>query len=442
MTSRLASERRATVGSMVGRWRAPLTRFATYSALLYVHLWVAEGALRKWVPGAGEVMYIARDVALIAAVILLAFSPLRARRGGGYIWAFAVALGAIAACGVIVNGSSVSVAVAGLRSYLGPFLLPYIAFSYGTPDLYRRLAKAVLVWVPVQLVLGIVQATSPPSAAINLELSGEETRFVHDGIARITGTFTAPSGLTSYTVLAFALALAAVLGAFAIKRSVSALALAAVMVITMLSGSRGTILGILVVLGSCFIYSARQNIAMVSRFVAAAGALLVAAYLVVSFAWPQVLAAFLDRFAVAGRVEDSQYRLLDQTFGFLSPGELRLVGSGVGSSSIVGISLGSGQTWVEIESKRWVVELGILGVALGVARLLVGIGLILVLVLNARRLSVAQATLLGVLIPAVLYGAIGQNPSYQAAFGVAFAILLALRIAGEGAKFPPTPMNR
>ncbi len=38
---------------------------AAGAIILYVHLWVLEGALRKWVPGLGDLMYVSRDLIMV-----------------------------------------------------------------------------------------------------------------------------------------------------------------------------------------------------------------------------------------------------------------------------------------------------------------------------------------------------------------------------------------
>ncbi|GAA2081871.1 hypothetical protein GCM10009758_32030 [Microbacterium hatanonis] len=405
--------------------QADLVRVAGTLAVLYVHLWIAEGALRKWVPGSDGIMYLARDAVAIGVLLFLAIAPVRARRGQGLFWAALLAMAVAAFATVLVAELPLSVAVAGVRSYISPFILPLVVFSYQPPGILQKIARAVLVWVPVQLVLGLAQSTAPPSSWINREISGEETRFVQDGIVRITGTFTAPSGLTSFLVLAFALALSALVGSNILSRRAGLVLLLLTGMTIAISGARGTVLGVVVILILVLLHAFINDPARSLRIAMIVSVISAAVWLLASWLLPQVLAAFVGRFEAADRAEDTGGRLLNQTVGFLFTENLSLTGSGVGGSSIVGIALGSGQQWVEIESSRWVSEMGILGILLALARLAIGLGIAGSVILNARRHSTVTVVLVAVIAPLLVFGTIGQNPSYQGAFGVSLALLIA-----------------
>lgn len=401
-----------------------LPSLAGWFAVAYVHLWVGEGALRKWVPGLGELMYVARDAATVAVLTVLILSHTRSRRPASMFWAASVVIGVAGAAAVVVADLPPQVAVAGVRSYLAPFLLPVVVMCFAPQWTLPRMGRAMLAWLPVQLVLGAIQGTLPPSSPINRELSGEESRFVQGGVVRITGTFTAPSGLTSYLILAFAVLLAALVGGMFVRRRLAVVLLLMGITAVSISGSRGAVLGVSIVLAYAIVHSAFTRPGITVRLAATVASVGVAAWLSATALFPQIVTAFLNRFEAADRAEDTGARILGQTIGFFNPENFSIFGSGVGGTSIVGIALGSGQSWVEVESTRWVVELGLLGLALATGRLILGVGLTAAILVSPSRFNTGSVLLAGVVAPTLLFGTIGQNPSYQGAFAIALSLLI------------------
>ncbi len=164
--------------------------------------------------------------------------------------------------------------------------------------------------------------------------------------------------------------------------------------------------------------------------VIAAGA---AAAWIASTVAPAAIDAFMTRFDQAGRAEDSTLRLAQQTFGFLWEPTLSWFGVGIGASSQTGISLGSGQTWVEVDSFRWVVEIGVLGFVFAVVRLGIAIVLAAIVVFGARRRGWTEIAVIAAMLPVLAFGAITQTPSAQGAIGVMVVLLLASRDERTGA---------
>lgn len=400
------------------------SRVSLFAATLYIHMWVVEGALRKWVPGLDQVMYVARDAVLLVVLAFLMLGSAKSRSKNLIFWLLAMILIIAAGVSVVVAGLPATVALAGIRSYLGPFILVILVTSYCSRESLPVLMRGVLVWIPVQLALGIVQATSSPSAPINLELSGDETRFVQDGIVRITGTFTAPSGLTSFITIGFAVAIGMYLTSNGRKKNFSLAAALALLVLTFLSGSRGAVLAVATIAVVVSIWLLRIGSSAFVKLIAAIAILSLAAWAAAQQFWPDVLDAFVQRFEAADRAENTVARLINQALGFMSPTEFSLLGAGVGGASIVGIALGSGQQWVEIESMRWVSELGLLGLLLAVVRFTAGVALLVWTFLRGARINAISVALVAVTSPTLLVGTLGQNPSYQGFFGIALSLLL------------------
>jgi hypothetical protein len=396
-------------------------------ALAYVHLWIVEGALRKWVPSLGQVLYVARDGLIVIAIVMLIMVPFARRQQLKSFWLFALVIVVVALLHVIAGNVSLPVAASGIRAYIAPLLLPLLYLTYRPPGLWIRIVGVVLIYVPIQMAVALAQVVSAPSAWINREVSGDEANFVQDGIVRASGTFSSPSGLTAFTILAFALALGLTLQADKL-RTLAAWMLVPAAVLTLSSGSRGTVFGILIVLAVALAISFVRRPGDMLRLIAGLVTAVLLGYWLVSALWPTVLAALFSRFEDASRVEDTGGRLLGQAFGFLM-GDVPLAGIGPGAASLAGIALGSGATWVEMDTARWVTELGVGGVLLGILRLAAAGYLVLMLASGARTMPWPLVCLIAVVVPVLATGSITQNPSSQAAFGVALTLLIGAKLA-------------
>ena len=286
---------------------------------------------------------------------------------------------------------------------------------------------------------GALQSGSPPGAWINREVSGDEANFVQDGVVRASGTFSSPSGLTTFTILSFALALALSLQPGPRRRFGFVMLLPAA-IVALVSGSRGTIFGILIVLVVAAVVTLARRPSDVVRLLVGLSVGITVGYWAVSAFWPEVLNALFSRFDDAAQAEDTGGRLFGQTFGFLL-GEFPIFGLGPGAASLSGIALGSGATWVEVDSARWVAELGLIGLAAGIARLSLALYLTARLVTGARTLPWLAVCLIAVIVPILASGSITQNPTTQAAFGVTSTLLLGVMLAVREPS-PTAPSNQ
>ena len=426
-------------GAPSERARSFVTAAATFFALLYVHLWIIEGALRKWVPGVDQVLYVARDGIALTGIVALAVIPLARRGRVGLFWLACYALAITALVYVIAGSISLPVAIAGVRAYIAPFLLPALFLTYRPPGLWEKVVTIVLAYLPVQLLISVLQSGSPPGAWINREVSGDEANFVQDGVVRASGTFSSPSGLTTFTILSFALALALSLQPGPRRRFGFVMLLPAA-IVALVSGSRGTIFGILIVLVVAAVVTLARRPSDVVRLLVGLSVGITVGYWAVSAFWPEVLNALFSRFDDAAQAEDTGGRLFGQTFGFLL-GEFPIFGLGPGAASLSGIALGSGATWVEVDSARWVAELGLIGLAAGIARLSLALYLTARLVTGARTLPWLAVGLIAVIVPILASGSITQNPTTQAAFGVTSTLLLGVMLAVREPS-PTAPSNQ
>lgn len=396
------------------------------AAAVFVHLWILEGALRKWVPGTESLMYFARDIVIILVLMLLGLFCAKAEKPKPFIafWLILAVLTLLAVVQVIALPIDLRVAIVGLRSYLAPLFLLYGALRYGFPGLSTRLARIIVAYGPVLALLAIVQVLSPATSVINRQVGSDEAYFINFGVVRASGTFSAPAGLSTFAPLCLALSLALMSQPARSKDfKIGVVGLLSSLAIVGLGGNRLAVLGALIVAA---IYCLRQLSLGSSRETRRlAGFLLIITLVAVVAvaAFPSVLNAFSQRFENASQSEDSSARLVEQTFGFLTY-PMSFFGHGIGVHSQAGISLGSGREWVEWDTEKWVAELGIIGWFLAVLRLALSTVLIGRVMIAIHRLPLLASMSFAAVIPTLLYGQITQFPSNQAFVSIAMSILV------------------
>lgn len=393
--------------------------------VLYAHLWVIEGALRKWVPGADRPFYVARDA---FAVAVLVFVVAVAKRASSREMALGLSLLAGFVAYVLLSAlaspTSLAIAFAGTRSYVAPAIAILLGVL-ADPSVGRRVLRALLVWAPLNALLAAVQSRSPIDAFVNRQASGDSAQFEQFGAVRASGTFTAPSGLTIYAIAAAAAALIFVLRpADASDRRWGIAGVISTVGIVALGGSRGALLGVAVVaiftMWRAVVAGRTLRAKHVVSLVGAIAIGLAASRLL----FPSVLASFAERIANAAQSEDTTGRLVAQLTSF--PRYLTsALGDGPGVHSQAGIALGSIQDWIEDDSSKFVAELGIVGVALATARLLLVVLCLVVPFARPNRFSLEVSVLMAALGMQQLVGGITQNPTAQGGFALSVIVLLA-----------------
>lgn len=403
----------------------------TTVSVVYVHLWIIEGALRKWVPATDQVLYVARDAWIVLALLLVALTYPDKRRSHRRViyWLVVWAFGIFACAQAVFVGSELPVLLVGLRNYIAPLLLIYVAWVHRPPQLLARIRKSLFLYAPAQAAIVVLQVLSPISSAINLSSRGEEAFTTADGIVRASGTFTFASGLTAYATITFALCMAQLIERE--NRLASGAVLVCCLIVIALGGSRGAVLASAIIAVALALQQVVQ--ARMSRVAALVGAAVVAAvgWVAVSFLAPAVVDAFGTRFERAAASEDTVARLVGDTVGFFGQ-YIAAFGNGIGANSTAGISAGSGQLWIEDDSSRWVAELGLLGLVLATLRF--GSGLILACwsISRVKVSSPTEMALTAVICPLLLYGAITTQPTAQGFFGIAVSCLIACGAAAGG----------
>lgn len=230
---------------------------------LFALLIVGQGALRKWLlPGLSTPLYVAKDVALLAALVLFGVkqrlhlaAPLRGTLLP-VLWAgfaFVVVLQSFN-----LNTPSLAVSAVGIKSYLLYtsllVLLPAALQRVARPERLVLVVAGGIV-VPV-LMLGIYQYNQPVGAWINQYVSDEMQAVGVLSRPRITGPFSYIGGMGAFLSFALFLSLGIFLAGLRHKhrlyRWLGGGLLVLSLVVAPMNGSRSVVLGFLVPLPFVF----------------------------------------------------------------------------------------------------------------------------------------------------------------------------------------------
>jgi hypothetical protein len=402
-------------------------RFLSGGLLIYLNLWIVEGAFRKWIPDSQDFFYVFRDGVIwvtLAAALLLFGAEKNKRNVSAAFWTLVLVIGTAALVQVVLGTVSLPVTLAGLRNYISPLIVPYIVWRYEVGTFARRACLVIAVWAPIQAGIAIVQVLSPRSSFLNLEVGGDEAFFTTaGGVVRASGTFSAPGGLVFFVTVCLAVGIAMIVESTRFHRLPAWLSVFSAVLILTIGGSRGAVFaGSVVLLAWAIKLVADASFEKLKALAAGVVAFAVVA-IVTAAVFPSVLEAFRQRFVDANAHEDTIQRVLSGVVGFLSQ-PLDIVGSGSGSHSTIGIALGSVEEWVEGDPERWVAELGVLGLVLVFARLSVTVVAALWIARNLRKIPVLLVVLCAVLIPIGFAGSITTSPASQGYFGVVMGMAL------------------
>lgn len=398
-------------------------------AALYAHIWVLEGAFRKWIPPLDSAFYVGRDGLVFLGMLFIYSRYGRTKSSNGaslLVWLVLIVGATWAILTAILTSMPAAVPAFGLRNYLAPVLLGLLLWREGASDVVPRLALILLRYAPFQAGLAMLQVASPRSSVINVQTGGEEAFFTTaGGVVRASGTFSAPAGLIQFMALALAFAIPTAIGMLALPRFWGWLGLLSVVATVTIGGSRGAVFASLFVIIGWLAHSLaagrfKNLAAVIPVFALGFLSLLVAIAL-----FPAVFDAFVLRFQNAAQDEDTGARLLRSIVGFLDI-PFSLFGDGMGARSGSGVGLGSGYTWVEVDSERWVAELGVLGIVLNLLKMGLVVRLLFFLASHLKSLPLACVLLGSYLFQALVFGAPTSQPSSQGAFAIAFACFIVL----------------
>lgn len=293
---------------------------------------VLEGAVRKWfMPSVTELVYFYKDVLML--VTLFGYfkargkTPLVIKR---YIKPVSLLLVVFTVYGIaslgLPGGSHPLIGILGLKAYC-----LYVPLAFLTPrafqskeELLRFLKWYLLLVLPVAAIGMLQFVESDPRSTLNRYAIGEETSGRAANIAtfnsaadvyyvRITSTFSYITGLSVYLPVMFGLllALTSLHAKQHLKRGIKILyyaAMGATVVLSLMTGSRGAVLAVIVVAVVFYFFTARRNALKRLQQVAVIGVIL---YVALTTMFPQAYDAFYNRtFGTEDRMNEGWERML------------------------------------------------------------------------------------------------------------------------------------
>ncbi|WP_062516258.1 hypothetical protein [Demequina gelatinilytica] len=404
---------------------AATRRNATRVLVAYVALWVLEGAVRKWGPGALDtVFYIARDAMLIGAIIAFFISGAPRRRHPWWtvLWISTLVLVVHGSFAMMRGSIDPVTLVFGWRAYLVAPLLVVFAATYAPASALASIADTFAVLALVSVPLVTLQVFSPASSWANQMTQGEEATFLNAGeVVRPAGTFSSPSGFGSFVPIALALSLATL--TFRPRRTaLHGTAVAALAVMSAVSGSRSIVVADAIVIVA-FLYIAAFR--LTTRSILTVVGLTIGAIIgmiVVSRVFAAALDAFSTRVDQASNSEDSGGRVWNNVTGFLSE-PIPLVGTGAGAHSTAGVQR-LGSIWVEIEKQKMTAELGLIGLGLALGCLAMALWAVVHILVRAHSAPPERLLILAIIAYLLAAGTITQQPTSQGAFAILVTLVV------------------
>jgi hypothetical protein len=383
---------------------------------------VLEGAVRKWVASSATLpLLLARDLlAIYVIAYALRNGTLQRQRGVTQpllVWScLVIAWGLLQ---LVVGQSTPTVLLIGLR-----FWLLYIWFGVAAAAAMNeadyRAALRVAAWSLLLMApLSVLQHFSPPGARINSQVDSDEgdVFLVIADVVRTTGTFSFTAGNATYLALMAPLVFA-VLGARKRpgRQTLFAAALfAAFVVSSVVSGSRTTVIlsGLMVVayfVARLWLTRGKGRTGAIVGVIA--GILLLAVLL---YAFRGAIAITEQRFQEASEVETFWGRIFTIFIGqSVAFDDFTWIGYGIGLGSNLASYVRTGSTGVfalaEVEASRILLEGGLIGYVFTAIK----VGVIVVGVRKAWRLSKRLHSAYPILLWAIVslalltWSAIGQ----------------------------------
>ena len=345
---------------------------------LYLALWVAEGALRKWVlPGLAAPLLVVRDP-LLLYMYYLAFTQGIFPRGK--LVACIIGLGLIAILiSTAATDTPLVIALFGLRASYMHLLLIFLIPNIFTLEDVVRVGRWTLLVAGPMAVLVLLQFVAGRGSWLNAGAGGSAGGMIESayGHIRPSGTFSFTNGLSGYTAIVAAFFLYHLLEKSVYPRLIWLAAAPSLVVLVVLSGSRAGAGLVALIIGSVAFISIVHR-----RYRGAAlrvGALCGAGFLGLGSVavFKQGLMVFAYRFGDAANVRSGFLGRFLESFQvpFLVAGQTPTFGVGLGMGTNVagGVLLGHAAFLLaEGELARNIMESGALigGLYLGLRAIL------------------------------------------------------------------------
>jgi hypothetical protein len=344
---------------------------------------VTEGAVRKWVSAEFTTpLVLLRDVlALWCVALAIQGGGLRLNKTtGALLGSWSVLVMGWALLQAVVNEIPLTIVAIGLRFWLlYLWFAVAVAVSVSEYD-FRQIMRSILVLMVLMAPLVVAQYLQPPAAFINKQVSDDENDLIFTvifGVVRTTGTFSFTLGFTTFLALAtpFALALLTAKADGPKQKYWKVLAVGAMLVGTMVSGSRTAFVTFFVVMIGYLIYLfflTRIRLRLRTYVSIIGGTLLVA---LLSLTFSSALDAIEERAEGAAESEDVAQRVIEMFVGneYLRE-NFEIIGNGIGyGANFAGVVLTGERAFLngETEIDRTLLSGGLLGLFFQVLKLLV-----------------------------------------------------------------------
>lgn len=347
--------------------------------LLFLLLTFYEGAIRKWVlPGSEQIVYLAKDVLLIALFALHGVSGRRREsllKGSLVGSVIPVFVGWVALQAVNPALPSLELGIFGFKTYvLYLVFLSLVPMAYANvQELETDLRRLLWLMLPV-LALGIAQFGLPPGHWLNqyVKASAGVATFGADfGRARITSTFPYITGLVTFLSFAFSLCI----GLLAARRwawaanSLPYLALALTLMVMPMTGSRGPVFAAALTLPLFVLGAMHRKLVSTSavlRLIVPA----IVIYGAVSYYAADAISAFELRRTTSDSASERFWQAFTEPFDFADAAGILGYGAGSTHQAAPALTGGDGSySWLPIhafegEPGRVMIEIGGIGFCL------------------------------------------------------------------------------
>ncbi len=335
-----------------------------FLVFLYLGLWVFEGALRKWfLPGLANPLLIVRDPVLLL-MYALALAKGVFPRNAFVVWT-AVLGGAALVVSMGATNAPLVVELYGLRSDFMHLPLIFLLPALVRREDLRTIGKWALTLAVPMAVLVLLQFGSGVGSRLNAGAGAGTTMLESTyGHIRPSGTFSYTNGLGSFTSLTLAFFLWHLLERRVYPRLLWLAAMPSLVVLIILSGSRGAvgIIGILLttVLGISLVQRRYRSSAFKLAAVIGVGIFVIGSFAV----FKTGLSIFSSRFGNAANVQTGFIGRFLETFARpfeVAAGDTGLGGAGLGMGTNVaaGLIVGKrGFMLAEEEGARVILESG------------------------------------------------------------------------------------
>jgi hypothetical protein len=233
--------------------------------LIWTYFWLLmfEGALRKWVfPGLANPLLVVRDPVVILIYLVALGSGLFPRNT---IVIVTIALGVASTVASLIaqaqgGHGTLFITLYGIRTNFLHLPLIFLLPKVFTVSDFAKLGKWLLILAFPMAMLVAVQFRSSPDARVNVGAGGSVGGQIEVGFGKIrpAGTFSYNTGLLAYVVLTVAYVLGTQIRKGVPHAKLALAALPAIAIVIAISGSRSTLLSVLVIGAGVVLICLRQ----------------------------------------------------------------------------------------------------------------------------------------------------------------------------------------